>query len=182
VFTEKGLEKYRKNEDKKYTLVSVLGNKNTGKSFILAKISNLEIPNGFNISTKGLSIIYPEYEGNVIYLDTPGLEDSLCQKDGNFQFKTNNEKYINLSEEEKKYVSIKDYITKDEYIEQIMKFTRDKQLTNEFIKRFVIHYSNINIYVVDSEIDLKEQNFYKYFLENKINIIIHNLKTFTKRE
>ena len=52
---------------------------------------------------------------------------------------------------EKKYVSIKDYITKDEYIEQIMKFKRDKQLTNEFIKRFVIHYSNINIYVVDSE-------------------------------
>ena len=176
--TCEGFEKYTKNKDKKCTLVSVLGNKNTGKSFILSEISNLEIPNGFNISTKGLSIIYPIYEDkNIIFIDTPGLEGPLCQKDGNFQYETNNEKYLKLKEE-KKYVSIKDYLTDEEYIEQIMKFIRDKQLTNEFIKRFVIHYSNINIYVVDSELDLEEQNIYKYFLKDKINIIIHNLKTF----
>ena len=179
---EKGYEKYTKNKDKKCTLVSVLGNKNTGKSFILSKISNLEIPDGFNISTKRLSIIYPEYEDNVIFLDTPGLENPLCEDDECFKFKTENEKYLKLNEEEKFHDSIKNYINENEYITQIKKFTRDKELTNEFIKRFVIHYSNINIYVVDSEIDLKEQNFYKYFLENKINIIIHNLKTFRRIE
>ena len=181
--TDKGYEKYNEKKDKKCTLVSILGNKNKGKSFILSKISNLKIPNGFNSSTKRLSFIFPDNgEDNVTYLDTPGLEDLLSEDDEFVKFETNNENYLNLSEEEKKYVSIKDYISEDEYITQIMKFNRDKQLTNEFIKRFVIHYSNINIYVVNSELDLEEQNCYKYFLKDKINIIIHNLKTFKKIE
>ena len=180
--TERGLYKYNNKKDKKCTLVSVLGNKNTGKSFILSKISNFEIPDGFNISTKGLSIIYPEYEEkNIIFLDTLGLEDPLCEDDEYFKFTTNNEQYLKLNENIKKSISIKDYLTEYEYIEQILKFIRDKQLTNEFIKKFVIYHSNINIYVVDSELDLKDQNFYKYFLEDKINIIIHNLKTFREK-
>ena len=185
--TDKGYEKYMKKKDKKCTLVSVLGNKNTGKSFILSKISNLEIPEGHNISTKGLSFIYPDNdEINVIFLDTPRFEDPLCEDDEFFKFKTNNEKYLNLSEEEKKSVSIKDYMNEDEYNKQIMKFFRDKVNTNYFIKKFVTYNSNINIYVVNliinSELYLEEHNFYKFFLEDKINIIIHNLKTFKKIE
>ena len=180
--TENGYEKYLDKKNKNCTLVSVLGNKNTGKSFILSKISNYEIPDGFNISTKGLSIIYPLNDhDNVIFLDTPGIEDSLCEDDEVFKFNTNNEEYLNLSEEEKKSVSIKDYMYEDEYMTQIQKFTKDKELTNQFIKKFVIYYSNVNIYVIDSEMDLKEQNFYKYFLEDKKNIIIHNLKTFKEK-
>ncbi len=81
---------------------------------------------------------------------------------------------------ENKNVSIKDYICEDEYIIKITKLVRDKTLTNEFIKNFVINVSNINIYIVNSELDLTEQNFYTNFLEDKNNIIIHNLKTFSK--
>jgi GTP1/Obg family GTP-binding protein len=56
-------------------VVVVLGNKNKGKSFILSKIGNKTIPDGYNITTKGLSIIYPDYEEkNIIILDTAGFE------------------------------------------------------------------------------------------------------------
>ncbi len=72
-------------------------------------------------------------------------------------------------------------MNEDEYITQIQKFTRDKQITNEFIKKFVLYSSNVNIYIVNSELDLEEQNFYTNFLEDKFNIIIHNLKTFRKK-
>ena len=182
--TEKGQKKYEENKDKNCTLVSVLGSKNTGKSFILSKISNIEIPHGVNISTKGLSIIYPDYdEKNIICLDTAGFEVPLCEDDKNFVFKIEDEKEGEKYEAEKKNdreISIKDYLSEDEYITQIQKFIRDKQLTNEFIKKFVINVSNINIYIVNSELDLTEQNFYTNFLENKNNIIIHNLKTFYK--
>ena len=72
-------------------------------------------------------------------------------------------------------------MNKEEYITQILEFKRDKQSTNEFIKKFVLYSSSINIYIVNSELDLEEQNFYKNFLEDKINIIIHNLKTFREK-
>ena len=45
----------------------IIENTNKGKSFILAKISNIEIPDGFNITTKRLSIIYPDYEDKNIF-------------------------------------------------------------------------------------------------------------------
>jgi hypothetical protein len=47
-------------------------------------------------------------------------------------------------------------MNEDEYITQIQKFIIDKQITNEFIKKFVIYSSNVNIYIVDSELDLEE--------------------------
>ena len=180
--TEKGYQKYLKKKDKRCTLVSLLGKKNKGKTFILSKINNLEIPDGCNITTKGLSfIISDKDENNIIFLDTAGFEIPLCEDDEFFKFYTNNEKYLNLSEKEKKLVSIKDYMNEDEYFTQIQKFTRDKQITNEFIKKFVLYSSNVNIYIVNSELDLEDQNFYKNFLEDKFNIIIHNLKTFRKK-
>ena len=169
--TEKGYQKYLKKKDKSCTLVSLLGNKNTGKTFILSKINNLEIPYGFNITTKGLSfIISDKDENNIIFLDTAGFEIPLCEDYEFFKFYTNNEKYLNLSEEEKKSVSIKDYMNEDEYFTQIQKFTRDKQITNEFIKKFVLYSSNVNIYIVNSELDLEDQNFYKNFLEDKFKL------------
>ena len=135
-FTEKGHKKYEEKKDKNCTLVSVLGSKNTGKSFILSKISNIEIPHGVNISTKGLSVIYPDYDDSVIFLDIAGLDAPLCEDDEFFNF--DNEEINNEIYEEKKNdknVSIKDYICEDEYIIKITKLVRDKTLTNEFIKR-----------------------------------------------
>ena len=43
-FSEKGLETYEKRKNVKNTVVSVIGNKNKGKSFVLAKLNKIEIP------------------------------------------------------------------------------------------------------------------------------------------
>ena len=124
---EKGIKKYEKNKNKSCELVSALGNKNTYKSFILSKLNNYQIPDRFNITTKGLSIIYPEYKvKNIIFLDFQRFENPLCEDYEFVKFKTNNENYLKLDEEEKKYVLIKDYMNEDEYLEQLMKFNRDK--------------------------------------------------------
>ncbi len=112
-----GFEKYTDKKDKQNTVVFVIGNKNKGKSFILAKLIGKEIPDGFNITTKGISVIYPDFEdNNIIFLDKAGFEIPLCENEENFKFTTNNEKYLNLSEELKKNVSIKDYLSEDEKI------------------------------------------------------------------
>ena len=61
-------EKYNKSGS---VVVTAIGNKNKGKSFILSKISEKDIPRGFNITTEGLSVIYPR-KRPVIILDTSG--------------------------------------------------------------------------------------------------------------
>ena len=56
----------------------------------MTKLSNIEIPDGFNITTKGLSIIYPKIEKkNIIFLEKAGFEIPLCENEV-FKFTTNN--------------------------------------------------------------------------------------------
>ena len=187
-FTEKGLKKYIQKNDKRNTVVSVVGNNNVGKTYILSKLSNIEIPDGFNITTKGLSAIYyedPEYEdSNIIFLYTAGFERPLCEND-NFNFETKNENYLKLNEEEKKNVSIKNYLTEDEFITQIMKFTRDRQNTDYFLQKFIMNSANILLCIVNL-LNLSDHKFLNRIIEenkNKKIFIIHNLKTLkTKKE
>ena len=180
-----GYEKYRDKKDKKNTVVSVIGNKNKGKSFILAKLSGKEIPDGFNITTKGLSVIYPDFEDkNIIFLDTAGFEIPLCETDENFKFTTNSEEYLNLSEEEKKKNSIKNYLSDDEKITQIMNFTRDRQNTDYFLQKFILNSADILLCIVN-QLNLSDHKFLNRIQEenkDKKIYVIHNLKTFKKKE
>ena len=60
------------------TLVySIIGNKNRGKSFILSKIANKNLPNGFSVTTKGLSLAFPKYDNGIALLDSVGFESPL---------------------------------------------------------------------------------------------------------
>ncbi len=185
-FTEKGLKKYIQKKNKDITVVSVVGNNNVGKTYILSKLSNIEIPDGFNIKTNGLSVIYPEYEDriNIIFLDTAGFERPLCEND-NFNFETKNENYLKLNEEEKKKVSIKDYLTEDEFVTQTMKFMRDRQNTDYFLQKFIMNSADILLYIVN-QLNLNDHKFLNRIIEEKKNkkiFIIHNLKTLkTKKE
>jgi len=180
-----GFEKYEKKKDKKNTVVSVIGNKNKGKSFILAKLSNLIIPDGHNITTKGLSVIYPDYEDkNIIFLDTAGFEIPLCENDEIFKFETTNENYLKLKEEEKKKVSIKDYLNDDEYITQTMQFTRDRQNTDYFLQKFILESADILLCIVN-QLNLSDHKFLNRIQEenkDKKIFVIHNLKTLKKKE
>jgi len=79
-FTHKGFENYKSKKDLSSVVVSVIGNQNSGKSFILSKISGITLPTGYSISTKGLSIKYPIIKHqNIIILDTAGLNKPLVQ-------------------------------------------------------------------------------------------------------
>jgi len=184
--TEKGQNKYEKKKDKESTVVSVIGNKNKGKSFILSKISNYEIPDGQNITTKGLSIIYPDYdEKNIICLDTAGFEVPLCEDDKNYIFEIKDPVEKEKMEEEKKNnndIDIKDYLSEDDYITQIGKFIRDRQNTDYFLQKFIIDSADILLCIVN-KLNLSDQKFLNRIQEeikNKKIFVIHNLKTFTK--
>ena len=189
-FSEKGKETYEKRKIEKSTVVSVIGNKNKGKSFILAKLSNIEIPDGFNITTKGLSIIYPKIEKkNIIFLDTAGFEIPLCENE-EFKFTTNNKEYIQLEKEtskedkEKIKLSIKDYLTEEEYITQTIKFTRDRQNTDYFLQKFILNSADILLCIVN-QLNLSDHKFLNRIQEenkDKKIFVIHNLKTLKKKD
>ena len=57
---EKGREYYENKKNEPIIVIGVIGNVNKGKSFILEKLNDFEIPKGFNVKTEGLSIKYGE--------------------------------------------------------------------------------------------------------------------------
>jgi hypothetical protein len=149
----------RINLDKKVSIISVLGNKNVGKSFILHLLTEKNIPNGYTVTTEGLSFILPEEEGNrgdnYILIDTAGTESPL------------------LIEKEKK-------ISKD----SINKMAKDRIITDYFLQKFILEKSDIFICVVDN-LTLTDQKFINRIINNYTNktiFIIHNLKTFIEKE
>ena len=77
--------------------IGVIGNSNKGKSFILSKLSKIELPSGTSIKTEGLSVKYPELEKyknrKIALLDSAGLETPVI--------KENNKKYVINDEKEK---------------------------------------------------------------------------------
>ena len=62
-FDQKGLDKYNKYKDTELIIISVIGNNNKGKSFLLSKISKIILLFGTSIYTQGLSVKYPELKG-----------------------------------------------------------------------------------------------------------------------
>ena len=77
---EKGAKKYEYYKNKSTTVVGMLGYSNAGKSFILSKLTNLKIPDGYAIQTKGISIKYPNSENsNFTCLDSEGSEMPITE-------------------------------------------------------------------------------------------------------
>ena len=97
--TEKGEAKYKTYKEAELIKIGVVGNINKGKSFILSKLSKINLPTGTSINTKGLSVKYPDLEdGNekrkLILLDSAGFEKPILRNEI-------------LEEEEKKEENIK---------------------------------------------------------------------------
>ena len=146
-------------EEKKVSIVSVLGNKNTGKSFILHLLTDKNIPNGYTVTTEGLSFIIPDEENNrdedYILIDTAGTESPLLI-----------DKQENLTLEGKD------------------KMAKDRQITDYFLQKFILEKSDIFICVVDN-LTLTDQKFINRIIKNYTNktiFIIHNLKTFIEKD
>ena len=85
--SKKAEEDYEKLKSQKVIRIGVIGNANKGKSFLLSKISQMDLPVGTNIRTEGLSIKYPEnldkYENRrIVLLDSAGLETPVLNDNG----------------------------------------------------------------------------------------------------
>lgn len=159
-------------KEKQVAVVSILGNKNSGKSFILHLLTNKKIPNGYSVTTDGLSFIIPDNDknkdDNYILIDTAGTESPLLFDDDSKN--KNNKKEGEEKEKENQKPTIENML-------------KDRQITDYFIQKFILEKSDIFICVVDI-LSLTDQKFInriiKYYSHKKI-YIIHNLKTFIEK-
>ena len=145
--------------DKLVSIISVLGNKNSGKSFILHLLTNKNIPNGYTVTIEGISFVVPDNDenkdDNYILNNTAGSESPLLCN--------------NI-----------DGLT----IEKKNKMAKDRQITDYFLQKFILEKSDIFICVVDN-LTLTDQKFINRIIKNYTNkkiYIIHNLKTFIDKE
>ena len=163
--SKKGMKNYKRlqdNEEKEIypTVVGIIGNKNTGKSFILSKLSGFKLPMGPNVSTTSISAKFPTNErGEIIYLDSCGLNSPILSP----QIKREKGKLI--------------------HEEELSEMSADEKLTKKFLLSFMLECSDVLLISIGkltySEqkmlIQIKKSNL-KF---NKI-LIIHNLCDFKK--
>ena len=156
-------EEYKKIEALK---IGIIGNSNKGKSFLLSKISKIDLPNGTNIRTEGLSIKYPDlrkYKNRkIVLLDSEGLESPFLL-----------EPYENRN-------NIGEIMLKEK--------AREKLITEYFLQNFIMDYSDILIAVVGL-LTFQEQKFLNKIKGEisklkvrKTLFVIHNLMTLTTYE
>ena len=117
-------EDYAKLKEDKVIRIGVIGNANKGKSFLLSKISKINLPSGTNIRTEGLSIKYPDlnkYENRrIVLLDSAGLETPVLIDDEN----------------------------KKEENDLFKEKSREKLITEFFLQNYIINNSDILLIVV----------------------------------
>ena len=163
---QNGQQNYQNHKNEKVIKIGVIGNANTGKSFILSKLSKMELPSGMSIKTEGLSIKYPDttefINRRIVLLDSAGLETPVLQSD-----ETPTDENQNDFFKEK---------------------CREKLITELFLQNYIINNSDILIVVVDSLTFSEQKLLLKIKREMnraKLSIplyIIHNLKSFTSVE
>ena len=75
---DKGKENYQKYKNQQILRIGIIGNENKGKTTILRKLSDFNLPTGYSIKTEGLSIKYPELKAHpnlkIVLLDSAGFE------------------------------------------------------------------------------------------------------------
>ena len=162
---ERGKKNYELYKNKEILKIGVIGNANKGKSYILSRISKIDLPSGTSIRTEGLSIKYPELERfkhrKIALLDSAGLETPVLRE--------------NEESEE---------ISKELFREK----SREKLITELFLQNYIIHNSDILILVVGilTYSEQKLLNRIKTEIQrtklNKPLYIIHNLKTYVENQ
>ena len=164
-FSQKAKEKYESFKKDKIIKIGIIGNSNKGKSFLLSKISKIQLPSGTSIRTEGLSIKYPEIEKfkdrKIALLDSAGLETPVLNING------------------------KSSDMDDKKNELFKEKSREKLITELFLQNYIINNSDVLIAVVGI-LTYSEQKLLmkikKEIERSKINtplFIIHNLITYT---
>ena len=165
--------------------IGVIGNGNKGKSFLLSKISDIDLPIGDSIKTKGLSIKFPVNEiyknRNIILLDSAGQETPVLNSKNNKDISCLNQPNTYKSKEDyKKEILLKQEILTDK--------SRDKLLTEFFLQNYIVKYSDLLITVV-GQLTFSEQKLINKIKKAFINfkkdgqlIVMHNLQSFVTKK
>ena len=138
-------------------LIGILGDKFSGKTFILNNLFNKKLINPNKDINSSLSFKIDEKNENIVFLDSLGSNLTPNY----FSFEKIDE---NLPE-----------IEKDKRIKDNIEFTHVNEL---FIRNFVLELSNVCLYVVSflTNSELERLNEIKKTFNKKV-IIIHNVKT-----
>jgi hypothetical protein len=158
-----GKQNYENYKKEKILRIGVIGNANKGKSFLLSKISKIQLLSGISIKTEGLSIKYPDLKKyknrKIVLLDSEGLESPFL-----FQ-----------------YYEKRNEVTDEKLKEK----AKDKLVTEYFLQNFIMDSSDIIIAVVGL-LTFQEQKFLNKIKSqiSKLNykktlFVIHNLMTLT---
>ena len=154
----------------------MIGNGNKGKSFLLEKLSEYQIPKGFNVKTEGLSIRYGEEKDHKLaILDSAWQETPLLKINPKRNKKRFKSKWLNNDDD-----NLKDLINENKFEE----YCRDKLITELFIQKFIIYKSDILIIVIGI-MTLNEQQLLariKKEAKNKQIYIVHNLQNYQTHE
>ena len=177
-YNQERKEIYDKIISEKTIKLGVLGINNVGKSYLLSKIAKIDIPTGYSIETKGISIKYSEdskgEEKGICILDSAGFETPLLIEKSHKEIGIEEIKKIN---EDKNIDSILNRdIVEDE-------LSKDKAQTERFIEELIISLSDIIIVVVgkltrtEQRLINRIKNLAKNNEKNKVRsmIIVHNL-------
>jgi len=155
---------YEKRKNNIGTIVSVVGNYSKGKTFLMELLSKKMFPHGFNVHTKGISVVY--LGGNaetddhtpVIGLDTKGGSNPL-----------------NIS-------SLITQETPDEqFSAKLKEIFRDHQGTEDIIQNFILDQANVILVVVsdltfdDQQLVNKIRKKFASVSRKKKVIVVHNL-------
>ena len=111
----------------------MIGNGNKGKSFLLEKLSEYQIPKGFNVKTEGLSIRYGEEKDHKLaILDSAGQETPLLKI--NLKTKeTKKDSNPNGLNNDNNNDNLKDIINENKFEE----YCRDKLIQNYLFKNLL---------------------------------------------
>ena len=212
---EDTIKKYEEYKTQKIIKIGVIGNSNKGKSFLLSKISKITLPSGTSIRTEGLSIKYPDLElfkdRKIVLLDSAGLETPVLKKE-NEQDNQNEETEENYENNNANKNNGKENLgiikdtgnlennkgengnnnnlnkQKDKKDDFFQEKSREKLITELFLQKYIIKYSDILIIVVGILTYSEQKLLNRIKLEiqraklNKTLFIIHNLITYTSIE
>ena len=203
IYSENGRKKSEYVKRNPTKIFSVIGNKDRGKSFILSKIAKRNLPSGFSVATKGLSISFPTFD-NIALLDSVGFESPLLECDGeDYILKSENKdetrKKYELLEELKQEIkklkqtskNIFEIIDKENEFfrirnefrnsltnkeKQIYSLTNERRITDFFLQRFIIENANVLLLVV-GKLSIDDQ----FFLNKLTRLIKDNHKQFLQK-
>ena len=185
-YTDDGWEKYNLACQIPTLVYSIIGNKNRGKSFILSKIANKILPNGYSVTTKGLSLAFPTYDNGIALLDSVGFESPLIESDGDEyrlvtedkkesekiykklldiknelkNMRENNEDIRNIMIKESELFKERNELREKikDIDNQIYNLTNERKITDYFLQRFIIENANIILLVV-GKLSIDDQFF-----------------------